>query len=281
MMNQPQPQYGSSVPQQQQKGCLGRNWKWMLPVGCLGLILIVVAFVGGIFFVVMSAMKSSEVYQYALNKAKSDPTVVEELGKPIQDGWFVQGSINTSGSYGNARFQIPIKGPKKSGTIYVVASKDASANGINSWVYDMLEVDVEGRSERIELTEKRLPQTLEDGDSGETDTDEPPLLGANSATPPTSGAKTISVGALDDKAISKPEPTYPAIGKAVKATGKVVVRVVVDESGNVISASAVSGHPLLQNAAVQAARQAKFTPMKLGGIAVKVTGTLTYNFVLE
>ncbi|MBC7932804.1 MAG: hypothetical protein H7Z38_19765, partial [Rubrivivax sp.] len=86
MMNQPQPHYGSSVPQQQQKGCLGRNWKWMLPVGCLGLILTIVAFVVGILFIVMSAMKSSDAYQFALESAKTNPTVVEELGEPIKDG---------------------------------------------------------------------------------------------------------------------------------------------------------------------------------------------------
>lgn len=280
-MNQPQPHYGSSVPQQQQKGCLGRNWKWMLPVGCLGLILIVVAFICGIFFVVMSAMKSSEVYQYALSKAKVDPTVAEELGEPIQDGWFVQGSINTSGSYGDAKFQIPIKGPKKSGTIYVVASKDGSEDGIKGWTYEMLEVDVEGRAERIELIEKKSPQTLEDGDSGETDADEPTLLGANSAPPRLSDVKTISAGVLNGKAISKPAPPYPPIAKAARASGTVTVQVTVDESGDVVSAKAVSGHPLLQNSAAQAARQAKFTPTKLGGIAVKVTGVLTYNFVLE
>jgi protein TonB len=61
----------------------------------------------------------------------------------------------------------------------------------------------------------------------------------------------------------------------------VVVQVVVDEEGNVISASAASGHPLLQPAAIAAARQAKFAPYKLNGQPVKVTGTLTYNFVLE
>jgi len=43
----------------------------------------------------------------------------------------------------------------------------------------------------------------------------------------------------------------------------------------------VSGHPLLQQAAVAAARQAKFTPTKLNGSPVKVSGILTYNFVLE
>ena len=284
MMNQPQPQYGSSFPQQQQqKGCLGRNWKWMLPVGCLGLIIMVVAFGVGVFFFAMSAVKSSEVYQYALEKAKADPTVIEELGEPIKDGWFVQGSISTSGSSGNARFQIPISGPKKSGTIYVLASKDATANGIDDWVYSTLEVDVKGRPERIQLVEKpTMPPTFEDGDSGETDDIEPPPPPYESGTTtPSTDGKTISGGVLNGKAISKPAPPYPPIAKAVKASGVVVVQVLVDESGNVVSAKAVSGHPLLQNAAVQAARQAKFSPTKLSGVAVKVSGTLTYNFVLE
>jgi outer membrane biosynthesis protein TonB len=60
----------------------------------------------------------------------------------------------------------------------------------------------------------------------------------------------------------------------------VTVQVVADECGNVISAQAVSGHPLLQQAAVQAARQARLAP-GLHGDCVKVSGLLTYNFVLE
>ena len=54
-----------------------------------------------------------------------------------------------------------------------------------------------------------------------------------------------------------------------------------DEEGKVISASAVGGHPLLQQAAVQAARQARFSPTKLSGKPVRVSGVVTYNFVLE
>ena len=54
-----------------------------------------------------------------------------------------------------------------------------------------------------------------------------------------------------------------------------------DETGKVVSASAVSGHPLLRPAAEQAARQARFTPTLLSGEPVRVTGLLTYNFVLE
>ncbi|MFS8087085.1 MAG: TonB family protein [Acidobacteriota bacterium] len=55
----------------------------------------------------------------------------------------------------------------------------------------------------------------------------------------------------------------------------------VDEEGKVISAHALSGHPLLQAAAIAAARQARFSPTKLSGQPVKVTGVLIYNFVAQ
>ncbi len=86
---------------------------------------------------------------------------------------------------------------------------------------------------------------------------------------------------LNAKAISLPKPVYPAIAKAARASGTVTVQVTVDESGNVTNARAVSGHPLLQASAVQAARQARFSPTLLSGKPVKVTGVLNYNFVAE
>ena len=59
------------------------------------------------------------------------------------------------------------------------------------------------------------------------------------------------------------------------------MQITIDEGGNVISAKAVTGPPLLQGAAVAAAREAKFTPTSLCGHPVKVTGVVTYNFVLQ
>ncbi|MEQ1763575.1 MAG: energy transducer TonB [Pyrinomonadaceae bacterium] len=91
--------------------------------------------------------------------------------------------------------------------------------------------------------------------------------------------KQISGGVLNGKATSLPKPPYPPAARAVRASGSVSVQVLVDEQGNVISASAVSGHPLLRAAAVQAARSAKFAPTMLSGQAVKVSGVVTYNFV--
>lgn len=93
--------------------------------------------------------------------------------------------------------------------------------------------------------------------------------------------KTVSGGVLNGKAISKPQPAYPAIAKAARASGTVVVQVLVDEQGRVVSAHAVSGHPLLQQSAVSAARQARFSPTLLSGQPVKVSGVITYNFVLQ
>ena len=91
--------------------------------------------------------------------------------------------------------------------------------------------------------------------------------------------KPISGGVLNGKAISLPKPLYPAIARSAKAAGTVVVQVTIDELGDVIEARAISGHALLQEAAVEAARQAKFTPTKLSGQPVKVTGVITYKFV--
>lgn len=97
----------------------------------------------------------------------------------------------------------------------------------------------------------------------------------------TSKSTTVAGGVLNGKAISLPKPAYPPIAKAAKASGTVVLQVLIDERGNVIEAHVVSGHPLLQAAAVAAVRQAKFTPTKLAGQPVKVKGVVTYNFVAE
>ena len=100
------------------------------------------------------------------------------------------------------------------------------------------------------------------------------------ASPAAEDAKTISGGVLNGKAVNLVKPSYPAAAKAVRASGTVNVQVTIDENGNVISAAAVSGHPLLRAASVQAARQSKFSPTILQGQAVKVTGIIVYNFAL-
>lgn len=116
-----------------------------------------------------------------------------------------------------------------------------------------------------------LPLPVEAGDAGD------PAAEPRAAAP----KKTvINGGVLNGKAVSKPTPPYPPEAKAAGAQGTVTVYVVVDEGGNVIEAAAVSGHELLHEAAVTAARRARFSPTFLSGRAVRVMGHVTYNFVL-
>ncbi|MEQ1923417.1 MAG: energy transducer TonB [Pyrinomonadaceae bacterium] len=90
---------------------------------------------------------------------------------------------------------------------------------------------------------------------------------------------TVSGGVMNGKALKLPKPSYSAAAKAVGAQGQVTVQVLIDERGNVVSANAANGHPLLRPEAERAARGARFTVTTLSGVAVKVTGVIVYNFV--
>lgn len=290
MMNPNPAQFGGSFqqpPQQQQRGCLGRNWKWMLPVGCLGLILAGVALVGGIVLVAMSAIKSSEVYQGALKIAQTHPAVTERLGQPVKDGWFVKGNIKLDAGGGSANFEIPVSGPKNSGTLRVSAVNPGGA-----WMYQRLDLVVGGETTSLLDRNVALPgagspvdveedadgSAPEDAHEGAADVEPPPPPAAGEEG---SDARAVSGGVLDGKVVSKPQPPYPPVARAARASGTVTVQVTVDETGSVVSAEAVSGHPLLRAAAEAAAKQAKFSPTLLAGKPVRVKGVLTYNFVLE
>ncbi|MEN3330056.1 MAG: periplasmic protein TonB [Acidobacteriota bacterium] len=105
-------------------------------------------------------------------------------------------------------------------------------------------------------------------------TDQPP------PPDPPKPPRIISKGPITGLAILLPKPVYPIMAKQIRLQGQVNVQVVVDEFGRVVSAKAVSGHPLLVVEAQRAALQARFSPTKLGGQPVKVSGVITYNFVL-
>ena len=86
---------------------------------------------------------------------------------------------------------------------------------------------------------------------------------------------------LNGQAVYLPKPVYTQMAKQVGASGTVIVQILIDETGKVISAHAVSGHPFLMPEAQKAAYQARFSPTILGEQPVKVSGVITYNFVLQ
>jgi TonB family protein len=159
------------------------------------------------------------------------------------------------------------------------ASPESSpAEGSNTQVEERREID----SSRPSGPQSQNPMTSRNSNAAAPPValDEPPPPPKKGFTP-SPQPKIISGGVLNGKAISLPKPAYPAIAKAAHASGTVMVQVTIDENGNVISAHPISGHPLLQSAAASAARQAKFSPTKLSGQPVKITGVITYNFVAQ
>jgi TonB family protein len=104
-------------------------------------------------------------------------------------------------------------------------------------------------------------------------------IGAASGVEPLK--KINTAGILQGNAVKKVQPSYPAVAKAAQAEGAVQVQVSINESGEVSGAQAVAGHPLLREAAVEAARQWQFKPTEVDGQAVKAQGVLTFNFTLQ
>jgi periplasmic protein TonB len=92
--------------------------------------------------------------------------------------------------------------------------------------------------------------------------------------------KPVSGGVLNGTALSLPSPVYPEAAKRSRTSGVVTVDVILDETGKVVSATASSGPTMLRDAAVQAALKARFSPTKLSGQPVKVSGVINYKFAL-
>jgi TonB family protein len=112
-------------------------------------------------------------------------------------------------------------------------------------------------------------------------TPQPPTLVSPSASADAKASRKADASDVTlGKAIKKIQPNYPPIAKAASASGPVQVQILISETGEVIDAHAVSGHPLLRDAAVQAARGWLFKPTEVSGKTVKANGILTFNFAL-
>jgi protein TonB len=114
-----------------------------------------------------------------------------------------------------------------------------------------------------------------------TDDPEPPRTTPTPAPVKPPDRIRVASSVISSKIITKPAPPYPIIAKQARAQGPVTVEILIDEQGRVVSAHATSGHPLLRAAAQQSAYQARFSPTSISGQPVKVSGVITYNFILQ
>jgi TonB family protein len=125
--------------------------------------------------------------------------------------------------------------------------------------------------------------TVEVGNARSNTEFQAPVVQLESEPPPAPKPflKPVSGGVLNGTAVSLPSPNYPEAAKRLRIGGLVSVEVVVDETGKVISAVATSGQAVLREVAVQAAMRARFSPTKLSGQPVKVSGVINYKFSLS
>lgn len=124
-----------------------RNWKWCVPV----IVAVAIAGFTGAFVGIVGIVKSSDAYQEAVQRSRSSPAVVAALGTPIEEGFFVAGSVSSGGGSGRANLAIPISGPKGTATLYVNATKTN-----REWHFNRLLVQMNQTQQRIDLLEKPI-----------------------------------------------------------------------------------------------------------------------------
>lgn len=146
-----QPYYMPPMPPYERPpSWLQRNKKKAIAAGCAlvaFVLLLVVGIVAALALGVMSLVKSSGAYAEAVSLARKSDEVRAALGEPIEEGWFVTGSVNSSGASADASLAIPLSGPKDAGTLYVEGRKSAGV-----WRYSVLELEVKSTGRRIPLS---------------------------------------------------------------------------------------------------------------------------------
>jgi Cytochrome oxidase complex assembly protein 1 len=130
----------------------GRNWKWVVPVGCLLPVLLVGGCALVVFFLATGMMKQSDAYKIALARAQANSAVIEAIGSPISQTGIVSGNSNVNGPTGEANLSSPLSGPKGKATLYVDAKKWA-----DQWFFQTMVVKIEKTGERIDLNTSPLP----------------------------------------------------------------------------------------------------------------------------
>ena len=93
--------------------------------------------------------------------------------------------------------------------------------------------------------------------------------------------KLISSGVMAGMLVYKVIPTYPSIGRAVRAQGTVQLQATISREGTIENLRAVSGPPMLQQAAIDAVKQWRYRPYLLNGEPVEVETTINVDFKLD
>jgi len=134
----------------QQPGWFSRNWKWLLPVGCM----VPLVCCGGIsaiaYFGATTMIQGSGAFTESMSKVNQNPEVAAALGSPVTPGFGTMGSFNQNNNSGTADFTVPLKGPNGEGSVHVVARLD---NG--RWEFSRIDVVAGGKTIDVLAAEKK------------------------------------------------------------------------------------------------------------------------------
>jgi len=144
------------VPGPMKKGWFDRHPAWKIPIACFVLILLVGAFVAGLFLFIEGFFHRSDVFAQAMAKAGENLQVRSQIGAPLKAAWLISGNLNVNGSSGSANLSIPIAGSRHKGVIHVVAVESAG-----TWRFEQLLVYVEEQKEGIDLLAAEPTSTQE------------------------------------------------------------------------------------------------------------------------
>jgi periplasmic protein TonB len=101
-------------------------------------------------------------------------------------------------------------------------------------------------------------------------------------TPPPTVTRAIRTSSmLEGNLIRRVEPVYPPLAKSARIQGPVVVYALISKVGTMENVRAVSGHPLLVPATIDAVSQWRYRPYILNGEPIEVETQITVNFYLS
>ena len=137
----------------QQPNWFSRNWKWLVPVGCLVPMMCCGVFGLGTYVAVSKVIQNSGAYTGAITEVNANPEVAATLGTPVTPGFGMSGSVKENNSSGSADFTVPITGSKGEGSMHVVAQR---RNG--QWSYNVIDVTAGGKT--IDVLKNPQPEDL-------------------------------------------------------------------------------------------------------------------------
>lgn len=91
----------------------------------------------------------------------------------------------------------------------------------------------------------------------------------------------VSQGVSEGLLVHKVTPMYPALARSARIQGSVVLQAIIAKDGTITNLRAVSGHPMLTPAAIEAVKQWRYKPYYLNGEPVEVETQITVNFTLS